>query len=72
MFIKKFDLGINIGEQWLPHKGLIEGANNDGLTEKASNVTEWLSSLPDVRSFMGVDEGNCIFGNTQLQCQTCC
>ena len=41
--------------------GLNEGTNSDELTDMTSDVTEWLSSLPDVQSVMDFDKGGSTF-----------
>ena len=48
MYIRKFDLGI--GGECLPR--VLVGDTDDKLTELTSDVTECLSSLPDVGSVM--------------------
>ena len=40
---------------------LNEGTNSDELTDMTSDVTEWLSSLPDVQSVMDFDKGGSTF-----------
>ena len=56
VFIEKFDLGI--GEEWLPRVGVNEPENNiDEFSLEFSDVTEWLSSVPDLRSVLD-DEGD--------------
>ena len=49
VFIEQFDLGI--GEEWLPRVGLADETSEE-LSEITSDVTEWLSSIPDVGSVM--------------------
>ena len=53
VFIEQFDLGI--GEEWLPRVGMGD-ETSDEVTECTSDVTEWLSRLPDVGSVMECDE----------------
>ena len=53
VFIEQFDLGI--GEEWLPLVGPADEASGE-LSEVTSDVTEWLSSIPDVGSVMDCDE----------------
>ena len=52
VFIEKFDLGI--GEEWLPRVGVNEPKNN---IDEFSDVTERLSSVPDLRSVLD-DKGD--------------
>ena len=71
VFIEQFDLGI--GEEWLPWVGV--GADetidepNEEFAELTSDVTEWLSSLPDVGSIMDCDDGDGdgMFGRKGMQ-----
>ena len=53
MFTEQFDL--RIGEEWLPCMGLAD-ETSDELSEVTSDVTEWLSSIPDVGFVMDCDE----------------
>ena len=63
VFIKQFDLGI--GEEWLPQVGV--GADetidepSEELVELTSDLTEWLSNLPDVGSTMDCDDSDGMF-----------
>ena len=54
VIIEQFDPGI--GEEWLPCVGLAD-ETSDEMTDSASDVMEWLSSLPDVGSVMECREG---------------
>ena len=57
VFIEKFDLGI--GEEWLPRVGsgnCEAEPNSNELSDMTSDVTEWLSSLPDVQTVMNFNE----------------
>ena len=69
VFIKQFDLGI--GEEWLPRMGVGTDETidepNEELAELTSDVTEWLSSLPDVGSIMDCDDGEGTSGGKSMQ-----
>ena len=60
VFIEQFDLGI--GEEWLPRVGVGTDETIDEpseeLAELTSDVTQWLSGLPDVGSIMDCDDGD--------------
>ena len=60
VFIEQFDLGI--GEEWLPRVGVGTDETIDEpseeLAELTSDVTQWLSGLPDVESIMDCDDGD--------------
>ena len=63
MFIEQFDLGIS--EEWLPHVGLTN-ETSDILSEVTSDVTEWLSSIPDVgSSVMDCDKDESLSGDVK-------
>ena len=62
MFIEQFDLGI--GEELLPRVGLAD-ETSDELSEVTSDVTEWLSSIPDVGSVMDCDEDESLSGDVK-------
>ena len=62
VFIEQFDLGI--GEEWLPHVGLADETSEE-LSEITSDVTEWLSSIPDVGSVMDCDEDESLSGEVK-------
>ena len=62
VFIEQFDL--RIGEEWLPHVDLAN-ETSDELSKATSDVTEWLSSIPDVESVMDCNENESLSGDVK-------